>query len=113
MSLDNPSAGFQNVQEFIAPGLPYVYAHSGSFSVEFPYITRSFTVSAMNAQADVYFSGSMTSDRKFVVPANTSQDFPLRIVDMWVNTSGSATVCAALTTIPRQNFPRLDGWVGI
>lgn len=115
MGLNNPSAGFQNSQEYVSSGLPYVVNTTSSIHVEFPNITRSFTVTASGSNAHVYFSGSAPANRKFTILAGTTVDFPLRIKELWIDASGSASLCASLTLISSNKMPTLDSstWSGI
>jgi hypothetical protein len=113
--MNYPSAGLSNSQEYQMSGFPYVANTTGSLHVEFQNVTRSFTISASGSNAYVYFSGSAGSATKFMIPAGTSIDFPLRVRELWFETSGSASLCAALTVIPRNRMFDFDStkWSGV
>jgi hypothetical protein len=116
--MNNAPSGFQNSQEYLISGLPYVANTTGSLHVEFPTITRSLSIAASGTNAYVYFSGSAGSATKFLILANTSQDLPLRIRDLWIESSGSGgtvSMCAAMTTISRNCMCDLDStkWSGV
>jgi hypothetical protein len=116
--MNNPSSGFQNSQEYLISGLPYVANTTGSLHIEFPTITRSLALTAIGTNAYVSFSGSAGPTTTFVVLANSSKDLPLRIRDIWLESSGSGgsiSMCAAMTTIHRNQMCDLDStkWSGV
>jgi hypothetical protein len=116
--MNNPSAGFQNSQEYLISGLPYIANTTGSLHVEFPTITRSLTLTSSGTNAYAYFSGSAGSATKFLILANSTVDLPLRIRDIWLESSGSSgsvSMCAAMTTISRNYMCDLDStkWSGV
>jgi hypothetical protein len=116
--MNNAPSGFQNSQEYLISGLPYVANTTGSLHIEFPTITRSLTLTSSGTNAYAYFSGSAGSATKFLVLANSSVDLPLRIRDIWLESSGSGgsvSMCAAMTTISRNYMCDLDStkWSGV
>jgi hypothetical protein len=115
MGLNHPPEGYNNSQAYLVPGLPFVHTTGTSDKVEFPNITRSITVSAIGGDAKVSFTSAATEQRKFVVPCDTSVELPVRVRDVWIEPTVSASIMASLTFVYREQMPELSStdWTGV
>lgn len=114
MSLKNPSTSFQNVNEYLASGIPHVTTFGpGTSHIEYQSITKSIVISSLVSSSYVSFSNAASNLRTFVVPQGQIATLPLRVKEIWASTSGSMSICAALTVIPSGTMPSLTDWMGI
>lgn len=114
MSLKNPSTSFQNVNEYLASGIPYVSNIAAtSTHISYPTISKSLVVSSLVSSSNVAFSSTADAAKTFVIPAGQVVTLPVRVKEIWVSTSGSMSICAALTVIPSGSMPDLSNWMGV
>lgn len=116
VSFNYPASGLNNVGEYQASGLPFAtqsVATPGTSKVEFPYVTKFFTV--VNTSASTIFVGftanGVLGTNKFTVFPSSSATFDIRINTLFFAAAASSSfdIVAGLTQIPRFRLPVLTG----
>ena len=116
MTLAWPASGRNWAAAYSAPGVPWV---TGSVALgagetaklEFPCVTKAFTVK--NTGANIlhvgFTSEGVTGSNYYTLATSASQDFDMRVRDLYLHSPAGTTfdVAAALTPIKRREFPEL------
>lgn len=110
-----PSEGFGNSSAYILPGLPFVLTTASATTIVFPKVTKQIVITASAGDCSVFFSAGAGATRKFLIKSNTTVTLDLRVSQIWVEPTGTVSVCASLTMINADQMPKLDPaiWPGI
>ena len=111
--------GVNHVPEYLVSGAPWVtgslaVGSGGAQRISFPNVTRFFLVRNTGANpCRVGFTESGTEgDNFFSVNSGSTQQFDLRVRDVFIQGDGGATtidLMGGLTAIPRRNYSPLTG----
>ncbi len=111
--------GVNHVPEYLVSGAPWVtgslvVGDSSAQKIEFPNVTRFFVVRNTGGNpCRVGFTEAGTEGEKFFsVNSGTTQQFDIRIRDVFLQGDGGATtidMLGGLTSIPRKNYQPLTG----
>lgn len=116
VTFNYPASGLNNVGEYQASGLPFATQSQASAtptSVEFPYVTKFFTV--VNTSADNLYVGftenGALGENRFTILPSSSQTLDIRCNVLFFVSDGTADfdVVAGLTQIPAHRLPVLTG----
>mgnify|MGYP001458612972 CR=1 FL=1 len=116
-----PSPGWNWTAEYQTSGIPFVTSSFGVDTnprrIDFDFVTRDITID--NAGTDslrVGFSHNGVNgtggDNYFLVRANTTVTFEVRVKNVFLRANSSTTNCSLLagcTTIPAKQMPHLSG----
>jgi hypothetical protein len=102
MSNFNYKNGISSTGAYQVSGRPWIKTAtaSGATTVEFPYVTKAFTIHSASANLDVYFNAAATSAEKITVtPAQCPQRFEIKCRTVILNGSADYQLYAELTGI--------------
>jgi hypothetical protein len=117
MSLDNITAGYGSVSEYLVPGIPWVYTDTitGSVRYDFPAVTKKLIVkNAGGAAVSVAFTNAgLTGKNNFLLNQNESIELDARVKSIYLTSTNCAvSVYAALTGIRASMCPLITGSFG-
>jgi hypothetical protein len=106
-----PQPGYNHTPAYQVSGLPYVTSSTAAAGspvyLQFPYVTRDFTISATGGATTFAFSANgLAGTNKFTVPSGQTVTFEFRVKEMWV-TGSTFSLAAGLTGIPVAGIPTL------
>lgn len=128
MPFQPPGGGLNNTAEYMTSGLPWVSSSaisSGStWEIEFPYVTNNLTIHnagtvASSLAVGFTLSGSRGTNRFLLDSTTTFSDTfdqHVRVARVFIHAltnNVTASVFAALTTIPTRHFPTLTSSVPV
>jgi hypothetical protein len=134
MTLNNPSSGIGSAVEFQSSALPWctssVAPTSGYLRYDFAKVTKFINLINLETTAGRNLRVAFTQNgigmaNYFVVPANMSITFDLRVTTLYIKadtaTAVSCSIVAGLTNVGSGMMPQLSGtladgsagWIGI
>ena len=113
-----------NVAEYQASGFPYVLTLNGAQDdtrVVFPYVTQWICVSGLSADAFIAFKAGSSDDTtdnamKFCVQESANAGPPVfrfRCTEIYVTSTGSVSIAAGMTSVPKGDFPDISEIEGV
>lgn len=108
-----PEPGYNYLPAYQVSGLPYVTSSTAAagtpLHVQFPYVTRDFTIGATGGATTFAFTAlGLAGTNKFTVPSGQTVTFEFRVKEMWI-TGSTFSLAAGLTGIPTTGVPTLTG----
>jgi len=137
MSSNFYSVGLNHVGAYQVSGKPFLLVptlpttNDESVRIQFPNVTKSITFKVKHdirvhfAPYDItvppafdFTTDASTSGNYFIVLANTTHTFDVKCKEVFIsttdtNTNGNLSICAELTSIPRERMFSLDGVEGV
>lgn len=98
----NYKNGIGHAPSFIPSGRPFIHTSSsaGESTVEFPTVTKAFTIHSASADLDIYFNPAASSTEKITItPAQCPQRFELKCRNVILSGTADYQMYAELTSI--------------
>jgi hypothetical protein len=101
----NYKNGIGTTSAYQVSGRPWIRSAtaSGETTVEFPYVTKAFTIHSASADLDLYFNTAASATEKITVtPAQCPQRFEMKCRSVILSGSADYQMYAELTSVDDQ-----------